>query len=83
MQLVKNQQYFGMLNVGNRPTIAENKHVVEVHIFDFNSNIYNLDIKVEFIKRIRSEKKFKCLEELQSQLEIDDSKCKAAFNLLR
>ena len=79
----ENQQYFGMLNIGNRPTIADDKHVVEVHIFDFNSTIYNLDIKVEFIKRIRSEKKFNSLEELQSQLEIDESKIKAVFNLLR
>ena len=76
---VENQQYFGMLNIGNRPTIAEDKHVVEVHIFDFNSTIYNLDIKVEFIKRIRSEKKFNSLEELQSQLEIDKSKSKTVF----
>ena len=80
---VENQQYFGMLNIGNRPTIADDKHVVEVHIFDFNSTIYNLDIQVEFIKRIRSEKKFNSLEELQSQLEIDESKIKAVFNLLR
>ncbi len=80
---VENQQYFGMLNIGSRPTIADDKHVVEVHIFDFNSTIYNLDIKVEFIKRIRSEKKFNSLEELQSQLEIDESKIKAVFNLLR
>ena len=80
---VENQQYFGMLNIGNRPTIAEDKHVVEVHIFDFNSTIYNLDIQVEFIKRIRSEKKFNSLEELQSQLEIDKSKSKTVFNLLR
>ena len=80
---VENQQYFGMLNIGNRPTIADDKHVVEVHIFDFNSTIYNLDIQVEFIKRIRSEKKFNSLEELQSQLEIDESKSKAVFNLLR
>jgi riboflavin kinase/FMN adenylyltransferase len=79
----ENQQYFGMLNIGNRPTIADDKHVVEVHIFDFNSTIYNLDIQVEFIKRIRSEKKFNSLEELQSQLEIDESKIKALFNLLR
>ena len=79
----ENQQYFGMLNIGSRPTIADDKHVVEVHIFDFNSTIYNLDIQVEFIKRIRSEKKFNSLEELQSQLEIDESKIKAVFNLLR
>lgn len=80
---VENHQYFGMLNIGIRPTIAKDKHVVEVHIFDFNSTIYNLDIKVEFIKRLRSEKKFNSLEELESQLEIDMSKSKIVFNLLR
>ena len=62
---------------------SDDKHVVEVHIFEFNSTIYNLDIKVEFIKRIRSEKKFNSLEELKSQLEIDEIKIKAVFNLLR
>ena len=80
---VENHQYFGMLNVGSRPTISDDKHVVEVHVFEFSSTIYNLDIKVEFIKRIRSEKKFNSLKELQSQLEIDESKIKAVFNLLR
>ena len=43
---IKNVQYYGMLNIGNRPTISDLKHVIEVHLFNFSSNIYNEEIKV-------------------------------------
>lgn len=81
--VVKNKQYYGMLNIGNRPTISDLKHVIEVHLFNFNSNIYNEKIKVEFIERIRGEKKFSDLDKLKFQLKIDATNCKKIFHLLR
>ena len=80
---VKNEQYYGMLNIGNRPTISDLQHVIEVHLFNFNSNIYNEEIKVEFIERIRGEKKFSDLDKLKSQIKIDATNCKKIFHLLR
>ena len=80
---IKNQKYFGMLNLGNRPSISDNSFVIETHIFDFSSTIYNEELKIEFIQRIRDEKRFSDLERLRSQLEIDERNCKKIFNLLR
>jgi riboflavin kinase/FMN adenylyltransferase len=68
---IKKIKYLGMLNVGYRPTVNGKDKRFEVHIFDFNSNIYNKKIKIEFIEKIRSEKKFKNLAELKNQLKKD------------
>ena len=79
---IKNVQYYGMLNIGNRPTISDLKYVIEVHLFNFSSNIYNEEIKVEFIERVRGEKKFSDLDKLKFQLKIDATNRKKIFNLL-
>ena len=68
---IKKIKYLGMLNVGYRPTENGKDKRFEVHIFDFNSNIYNKKIKIEFIEKIRNEKKFKNLAELKNQLKKD------------
>lgn len=63
----------GMLNIGFRPTIKENvkTKTIEVHIFDFDKNIYEKNVSIIFKKKIRDEKKFNNLLELKSQLMID------------
>ena len=75
--------YFGMLNIGLRPTIESVLITtnIEVHIFDFNQKIYNQTITVSFVKRIRDEKKFKGLDELTQQLEKDRNEVKRLFQL--
>jgi riboflavin kinase/FMN adenylyltransferase len=70
-----------MLNIGERPTISDSEHRIEVHIFDFSADIYGADIKVEFAKRIRDEKQFDNLELLKKQLQIDESNCKKFFRI--
>ncbi|MEC7863986.1 MAG: bifunctional riboflavin kinase/FAD synthetase [Bacteroidota bacterium] len=80
---IKNQQYFGMLNLGSRPSISDDSFVIEAHLFDFNATIYNEELKIEFIERIRNEKQFSDLEQLKSQLKIDEINCKQIFNLMR
>ena len=77
------KQFYGMLNIGERPTLSDNEHRIEVHIFDFSAEIYDADIKVEFIKRIREEKQFDNLELLKKQLQIDKNNCKKFFKILR
>ena len=75
------KQYFGMLNIGERPTIADKKHSIEVHILDFSADIYGADIKVELVKRIRDEKQFDNLELLKIQLKVDESTCRDFFKI--
>jgi len=61
----------GMTNIGYRPTIDADHLTIEVNIFDFNKDIYNQEITLSFIERIRNEKRFASLADLQLQLATD------------
>ena len=62
----------GMLCIGHRPTLEKDGEIsVEVHIFDFDGNLYEKPIYVDFIDKIREEKQFPSLEALQHQLSLD------------
>jgi riboflavin kinase/FMN adenylyltransferase len=62
----------GMLCIGHRPTVEQNGEIsVEVHIFDFNGNLYGTSISIDFIEKLRDERHFNSLEELQKQLMLD------------
>ncbi|MCA1965223.1 MAG: bifunctional riboflavin kinase/FAD synthetase [Flavobacterium sp.] len=63
--------YFGMMNIGNNPTIGENEQSIEVHYFDMSENIYNKKLKISILEHIRDERKFNSLSDLQAQLEKD------------
>ena len=80
---VDNNKYYGMLNIGIKPTTENNNHQIEVHIFDFSEQIYGQEIYVELVKRIRDEKKFNDLNALQHQLKKDENNCKKFFKILR
>lgn len=69
--LVRGQWLKGIMNIGNRPTVEGIGRTQEVHIFDFNQDIYGETLKVELLDFIRPEKKFSGLDELKSQIEID------------
>lgn len=62
---------FGMMNIGTNPTVNGKIRSIEVHFFNFNENIYNAELKIEFLKRLRSEQKFENLEGLKIQLKQD------------
>ncbi|WP_420582623.1 bifunctional riboflavin kinase/FAD synthetase [Reichenbachiella sp.] len=68
---VGNKWRKGMLNVGIRPTIGGLHRVIETHLFDFDQEIYNQPIQIEFVKHLRDEKKFDSLDELKNQLQKD------------
>tara|TARA_X000000368_G_scaffold408041_1_gene388210 strand:- start:463 stop:1377 length:915 start_codon:yes stop_codon:yes gene_type:complete len=61
----------GIANIGYRPTFSGQNLLLEVNIFGIHKNLYNKEINVNFIKFIRSEKKFKGLEQLKKQIKID------------
>ena len=69
-------EFSGMMNIGNRPTINGLNQTIEVHIFDFDKDIYGKNLKVCFLKKIRKEKKFDSLPSLKSQLKKDEENCK-------
>ncbi|WP_027721611.1 bifunctional riboflavin kinase/FAD synthetase [Maridesulfovibrio zosterae] len=61
----------GVANIGKNPTFGNDALSVEAHIFDFSENIYGKNIRVHFIQRIRSERKFNGLDELKERIAID------------
>ena len=63
----------GIANLGYRPTFNGKKILLEVHLFNFSGNLYNKHLTVEFLKFIRSEKKFKNVDQLKKQIKIDIS----------
>lgn len=65
---VRNQWFSGMLNIGHRPTLPGKEFSIEVHILDFNEEIYGESIQVNLIRRIRDEIKFEDLIALKEQL---------------
>lgn len=67
-----NRIYKGITNFGLCPTVSDSgKCSLETHLLDFDENIYNEEIKVEFLKMVRSEKKFDSVDELRLQIEND------------
>ena len=72
---LNDENLFGVMNIGFRPTFTDKKELVpEVHLFNFNRDIYGEILKVKFMKRIRAEKKFESKEELINQIEADKQK---------
>lgn len=70
--------FFGMTNIGVRPTVSGDAGdvTIETNIFDFDTQIYGRDIRVEFIEKIRDEVRFGSLDALMSQLRSDREQCK-------
>lgn len=62
---------FGMMNIGVNPTFDGTKQSIEIHFLNFNKNIYNQNLTIYMISRIRDEKKFNSVEDLKTQLELD------------
>lgn len=75
----KGKEYNAITNIGTRPTFEkepfkndiELETVVEVHILNFNESIYGQDLEVQFVLKIRDEKKFDSVDELKKQIEND------------
>ncbi len=63
--------YLGATNVGKNPTLNGKEISIETNILDFSDNIYGKIVKVEFLEKIREEKKFNSLEELKNQIKVD------------
>lgn len=70
--------FYGMCNIGNRPTVREgNARTIETNIFDFEEDIYGLDIEISFLRKIRDEIRFTSFTQLKAQLERDRFYCRS------
>ena len=65
------QTVFGMMNIGVKPTLGENKLSIEVHLLNFDKDIYNQKIQVNVLERLRDEQKFESFDALKTQIESD------------
>ena len=65
------KEIFGMMNIGNRPTVDGNHQTIEVHFFDFNRDIYHQNITIELLYFLRDEQKFESIGALINQLKKD------------
>ena len=84
--------FYGMTNIGTRPTVTGvstgdanslKMRTVETNIFDFDEDIYGLDIRIVFLRRIREERHFDSLEELRQQLVTDRAVCREIIKNFR
>lgn len=69
----------GVANIGTRPTISGEKQQLEVHLLDFNQNLYGKHIEVVIRKKIRNEQRFGSLDELKQQIAKDEATARAFF----
>ena len=69
----------GVANVGTRPTVDGSRALLEVHLFDFDRDIYGRHVQVSFLKKLRPERKFESFELLKRQIELDAEQARAFF----
>lgn len=67
---------YGVANIGRRPTVNGERVQLEVHLFDFNEDLYGEPVSVSFQHKIRDEKKFESFNELKQQIQIDSDKAR-------
>lgn len=79
VSLPDESRYKGMLNIGKRPTFGGTSQTVEVHILQYEGDLYGREVRVEFVERVRNEHKFESADALIAQLKLDRERCTAAL----
>lgn len=76
-------EYIGMMNIGSRPTLNNgSRRSIEVHALDFSGDIYSARVSIEFLARLRDEKRFADVEGLRQQLETDEKTVRSMIGCL-
>jgi riboflavin kinase/FMN adenylyltransferase len=78
---IEGEPVLGVANVGIRPTVGADKALLEVHLFDFNREIYGEHVQVHFLKKTRDEQRFKDLDALIVQIQQDCQQARQYFKL--
>jgi len=68
---IDHQEVFGMMNIGTKPTVDGTKQTIEVHFFNWNTDLYTKTISIELLHRLRDEQKFYSINDLKVQLQKD------------
>ncbi len=68
---IEGKNFYGMMNIGNRPTIEGKHQTIEVNFFDLDENLYGKTIQTELLKFLRDEQKFDSVDDLKEQLHRD------------
>lgn len=77
------KEYKSMTYIGKKPTVNNDEiENIEVHIFDFDGDLYDKAIKVRFVKRVRGEQKFESLDALKKQIQIDEKNIKEILEII-
>ena len=71
---VDGKRYVSMSNVGVRPSVDGHTRLLETHLFGYSGNLYGRRLRVRLIEKIRDERKFDSIADLQEQLETDKNK---------
>lgn len=80
---IEGETYFGVANIGVKPTFERRKKNIEVHLLDFNKNIYGKLIKVSFTRRLRDERRFSSPSDLAEQIKMDIIEARAEWSKVR
>ena len=71
---------FGVMNIGLRPTVSGKKQTIEIHLLDFDQDLYDKKIQIKMLKRLRNEQKFDSIEQLKEQIKKDEKKARLWLN---
>ncbi len=74
------RRFIAATNVGNRPTINGTRITVEAHLLDFDEDIYGAEMRLQFINRVRPERKFDSLDALKAQIQTDVQQIRATLD---
>jgi len=76
-------EYYGVANIGSRPTVAGIRQQLEVHVFDFESDLYGQTIEVILLSKLREEQRFHSVEQLTEQIAKDSQQAQQFVSLLK
>ena len=81
--VINKKTCYGMMNIGKNPTFIDKGYSMEVHLFDFNEDLYGKELTIRMVEKIRDEMKFDSPNDLSFQLKIDKKKCFQIINSLK
>lgn len=76
---VRGERHAGMMNIGQRPTFDATQTTMEVHILDLQADLYGVELRIDFLHRIRDERRFESVEALVAQLHRDRARTQEVF----
>lgn len=80
LQLAGNEKHQGMLYVGTRPTLQLTERVLEIHLLDYQGDLYGQTVSFQIVKKVREEMKFDSVEALAQQLSEDEKNIRLLLN---